>query len=330
MDPVSANSAAAAAAAAWYARLHADDATPADRAAFGRWLAAEDAHDQAWHDLVSATRILDAAREDPALRAMIAATRSDARASPSRRWWPMAAAAAVLLSIGGTAALVVNRPESQPEPRIADTRYATPIGRSRDIALADGTLMTIDAQSAVRVSAPGATRRVAIDRGQAYFKVAHDARHPFVVSAGGTQVTALGTQFAVRTANDHVVVSLVEGSVRVDTPAIGRATTLVPGNTLTIGQSGLHLTRAGADTATGWRKGELTFEATPLNQVVAELNRYSAQRIELADARLANRVFSGVLKTDGGGLALADALSAYGVAQVKQADRTHLVLASRP
>lgn len=330
MDPVSANPDAAAAAATWYARLHADDATPADRAAFGQWLAAEDAHDQAWHDLVSATRVLDAGRDDPALLAMIAAARSQARTGPTRRWWPMAAAAAVLLTIGGTATLVVDRHASLPTTRIAATRYATPVGRSRDIALPDGTLMTLDADSAVRVAAAGATRRVAIDRGQAFFKVAHDAHHPFIVSTAGSSVTALGTQFAVRTATDRVVVSLVEGSVRVDTPAIGRAMRLVPGNTLTIGRSGLHLTSAGADTATGWRKGELTFDATPLDQVVAELNRYSAQRIELGDARLAKRVFSGVLKTDGGGPALADSLSAYGFARVTYVDRTRLVLASRP
>lgn len=329
MDPASADPDAAAAAAAWYARLHADDATPADRAAFGRWLSAEDAHDRAWHELVSATRVLDDARDDPALLAMIAATRDDARAAP-RRWWPMAAAAAVLLSIGGTTALVLDRHATTAATEVAAVRYATPVGRSRDITLADGTLMTLDADSAVRVSAPGSSRRVAIDRGQAFFQVAHDAAHPFVVSAAGNSVTALGTQFAVRTASERVVVNLVEGSVRVDTPVLGRTTTLVRGNTLTIGASGLHLTRAGADIATGWRKGELTFDATPLGQVVAELNRYSAQRIELADARLANRVFSGVLKTDGGGTALADALSAYGIAHVKYADGNRLVLAPLP
>lgn len=330
MESVSANPDAAAAAAAWYARLHADDATPADRAAFGLWLSAEDAHDRAWHELVSTTRILDDARDDPALLAMIEATRGEARAAPVRRWWPMAAAAAILLSIGGTAALVVDRHKSPPATRIADVRYATPIGRSREVTLPDGTLMTLDAKSAVRVAAPDATRRVAIDRGQAFFKVAHDARHPFIVSAGGNNVTALGTQFAVRAAADRVVVSLVEGSVRVDTPTMGRAMTLVPGNTLTIGRSGLQLTRAGADNATGWRNGELTFDATPLKQVAAELNRYSVQRIELTDARLASRVFSGVLKTEGGGPALADALSAYGVARVTHVDRTRLVLASQP
>lgn len=330
MNPASANPDAAAAAAAWYARLHADDATPADRAAFGRWLSAEDAHDRAWHELVSATRILDDARDDPVILAMIAASRGEARAAPARRWRRMAAAAAVLISIGGTAALLVDRQPSPPAVRIAETRYVTPIGRSRDIALPDGTLMTLDAASTVRVAASGATRRVAIDRGQAFFKVAHDARHPFIVFAGGNSVTALGTQFAVRTAADRVVVSLVEGSVRVDAPAISRAMTLVPGNTLMVGRSGLQLISAGADSATGWRRGELTFDATPLRQVVAELNRYSVQRIELTDARLANRVFSGVLKTNGGGPALADALSAYGVARVAYVDRTRLALASAP
>ncbi|MEK9209803.1 FecR family protein [Sphingomonas sp. 2378] len=318
-----------AAAASWYARLHADNATPADRAAFGQWLSANDAHDRAWHELVSTTRILDDARSDPALLAMVAAARDDTRPAPARRWWPMAAAAAVLLSIGGTAALVVDRYAAGPATQVADTRYATPTGLMRHITLPDGTLMTLDAESAVRVAVPGATRRVAIERGQAFFQVAHDARHPFIVSADGNRVTALGTQFAVRAAADRVVVSLIEGSVRVDSRTMGRAMTLVPGNRLTIDRSGLQLTSAGADTATGWRKGELTFEATPLREVVAELNRYSTQRIELTDKQLANRVFSGVLKIEGGGNALADALSAYGIARVIYADKTRLALASQ-
>jgi ferric-dicitrate binding protein FerR (iron transport regulator) len=51
---------------------------------------------------------------------------------------------------------------------IADVRYATPIGGLHTITLADGTVMTLDAASAVRVSAPGSVRRVAIERGQAF------------------------------------------------------------------------------------------------------------------------------------------------------------------
>jgi len=318
-----------AAAASWYARLHAHDATPADRAAFGQWLSADDANDRAWHELVSTIRILDDARSNPALLAMVAAARDQARPAPVRRWWPMATAAAVLMSIGTTAALVVDRHAARPATQVADTRYVTPTGRVRTVTLPDGTLMTLDAASAVRVAAPGATRRVAIDRGQAFFKVAHDARHPFIVSAGGNSVTALGTQFAVRAVADRVVVSLVEGSVRVDSRVMDRTMTLVPGNMLMIDRSGVQLTSAGADIATGWRKGELTFEATPLKEVVAELNRYSTQHIELTDKRLQNRVFSGVLKIDGGGSALADALSAYGIARVIYADKTRLALASQ-
>ncbi len=327
MPPASASQDAAAEAAAWYARLHADDASPADRAAFGRWLSAEDSHDRAWHELVATTRTLDDARDDPALQAMMAAARGAAPAR-SARWGSMAAAAALILAIGGTTAVLQRDHAAPVRTAAADMVYATPIGRIREVVLPDGTRMTLDAGSSVRVARPGATRRVQIERGQAFFKVAHDAAHPFIVTVGRDTVTALGTQFAVRTATDRVVVSLIEGAVRVDTPVLGRTTTLAPGNRLTIGRTGLHLAKVGADAATGWRNGELTFEATPLAEVAADLNRYSRQRIIFADPRLGRRAFSGVLKTDGGGRALADALSAYGIAHVETVDDTRLVLAS--
>jgi transmembrane sensor len=317
----------AAQAASWYARLHADDAAPAERMAFDRWLAADDAHRAAWEAQMHIVQTLDAGRDDTALLAMIAAARGTPSAKP-KRWWPMAAAAAVLIALGGTTAMILDDRGNSPPTEIADIRYATPIGGLRTITLTDGTVMTLDAASAVRVSAPSAIRRVAIEHGQAFFKVAHDPAHPFVVSVGGNSVTALGTQFAVRSAPGRFVVSLIEGSVRVDTPAIHRTTTLVPGDALTIDRDGLQLTAAGADVAAGWRNGELTFDSVPLREVVADLNRYSSQRIELADARLAKRVFSGVLKTDQGGSALVDALSAYGIAHVRAESKARLVLAS--
>lgn len=293
MGPVSARPDIAAQAAAWYARLHASDATPADRMAFDRWLAADDRHSSAWDDLTRASRALDAGRDDPALLAMIAAVRGDAPAM-RRRWWPAVAAAALVLAVGGGTALMFDRTADTQATQIADTRYTTPIGGPREITLADGTRMTLDAASAVHVAASGAIRRVVIEHGQAFFKVAHDPAHPFVVAANGNSVTALGTQFAVRAASDRVTVSLIEGSVRVDTPAINRVTTLAPGNSLTIGPIGLQLTTADADTATGWRKGELTFDSIPLGDVVTELNRYSTQRIEITSPHLAKRVFSGI------------------------------------
>lgn len=326
MAPNSARPDPAAQAATWYARLHADDATPADRMAFDRWLAADAVHGDAWDRVTRTAHMLDAGRHDPALQAMIAAARGGGPAV-RRRWWPAAAAAAVVLAVGGGAVMLLDRPATTVAPQVAETRYATPVGRTREVALADGTQLTLDAASAVRVAAPGAIRRVVIEHGQAFFKVAHDPAHPFVVVTGRNSVTALGTAFAVRTAPDRVVVSLVEGSVRVDTPAIRRVTTLSPGNTLTIGRAGLQLATSGADSVAGWRRGELTFDATPLGEVAAELNRYSAQRIEIASPALARRVFSGVLKTDGGGRALADALGAYGIARVAVADPTRLVLA---
>ena len=130
-----------AAAASWYARLHADDATPADRAAFGQWLSADDEHDRAWHELVSTTRILDDARSDPALLARVAAARDQARPAPARRWWPMAVAAAAVLSIGGTATLVVDRYAAGPATPGAGPPHWKPAGPEGAITPPAGKLI---------------------------------------------------------------------------------------------------------------------------------------------------------------------------------------------
>ena len=327
---------AAAAAARWYARLHADDTSDGDRAAFTRWRNADPEHDAAWKAIERTDNLLRAERQHPELAGMIAAARSPAAAqgSPAFRY---AAAAAVVLAVGATAMLSVERgapPGRAPVAHVHASRmadgdasgaarvYASATGQVRQVRLPDGSGMTLDAQSRATVTASADERRVTLVAGRALFDVAKNPARPFVVTANGARVTALGTHFTVGSDLGGVVtVALLEGSVRVE--GAGGARTLVPGDVLTLARASLTLKHAAAEREAGWREGRLTFDAVPLAQVVADLNRYAPHPVTIADRRLAARPFSGSLRTRDGVEGLVAALDAYGIATArKQPDQT--------
>ncbi|MRG48267.1 DUF4974 domain-containing protein [Chitinophaga sp. SYP-B3965] len=90
-----------------------------------------------------------------------------------------------------------------------------PPGETYKLILSDGTEVRLNASTRLRFPFQfgKATRDVYVD-GEAYFKVAKDAAHPFVVHLPLSNVTVLGTSFNVNTYNaTQEKTSLVEGSV---------------------------------------------------------------------------------------------------------------------
>jgi transmembrane sensor len=321
---------AAGAAADWYARLRADgvgtDPGGVDRAAFREWHDDDPAHARSWSAIERVDRQLDALRGDDRLAAMLAAAKDDPATGSTWRSWPptpgLALAAALLLTLGITGGVMAGRAA----PPLRQAVVATATGQVRQLRLPDGSAMTLDAQSVAVVDAPGAERRIRLDRGRALFAVAKDKAHPFVVAAGDTSVTALGTHFSVELEAGRLTVALVEGSVRVDMGDHG-SRRLAPGDVLTLADGAITVQAGAAAIGTEWRTGTLTFDSLPLAEVAARLNHYSAQRIVIADPALARRPFSGVLDTNRGSDALVAALAAYRTARVTERTRDHITLA---
>ncbi|KQU49743.1 hypothetical protein ASG67_11610 [Sphingomonas sp. Leaf339] len=307
-------------AARWYARLRADDVTDTDRLAMRRWHAADPANARAWDAVSQVDGRLSAMRDDPAMRAMRDRMRPHAYAKSALPWRSYAAAAAIMLTVGTSATwLIAGR-----APPVREERIASATGQMRHLRLSDGSVMTLDTASTAMVQAPGDERRVTLQQGRALFAVAKDAVHPFIVSAGDNTVTAVGTEFSVELAPNGMTVALIEGSVRVASPDATRL--LSPGDVLTIA-NGHGTVRAGAATIdTEWRNGTLTFDAMPLGEVAAQLNRYTKRQIVIGDPALARRPFSGVLLTRDGADALVAALDAYGTARVARTTRDQIVL----
>lgn len=273
-------------AAAWLVRRDQPEWSAADAQALEYWLAESDAHKVALWRLEAGW---DATARLAATRSAVAERPPLYRFSGSR---PLQALAASLILLCLFAASTLPG-WVRSEPPAPLRRFATTVGEHRSVRLPDGSAVTLNTASMMRTAVDRGQRAVWLDRGEAYFDVAHDTNHPFVIHAGDRVVTVLGTRFSVRRDGRMVTVAVVEGRVRVEDAAggeRGRAAVITAGNVaISRGTSMLLTDRSPArvEAALSWRRGMLTFDRTTLGEAAAEFNRYNRRQIQIADARTA-------------------------------------------
>ena len=257
-----------------------------DQAGFDAWLAASDSNRAAFWRLEYGWEEADRVA---ALGRVEEAEESGYR-SKSRWWLPTAIAASIALAFGvqqfaGAPSPAPTR-DAAPQ-QIATNVYATPVGGKRLVGLADGSRIQLNTQSKVRTAFTRERREVWLDRGEAFFEVAHRGGQPFIVHAGDRQITVLGTKFSVRRDGDKVVVTVLEGRVRVDEMEDNRATrsSIIVGGDIALAEGAATLVTARSEQkvegALSWRTGMLTFDQKPLPAIAAEFNRYNARKLVL-------------------------------------------------
>jgi transmembrane sensor len=282
----------------WWSRMHGPDAEQ-HRAAFERWLAADPRNRQAY-------QMLEGAWQEAAMagETKFAKDRALGRHRPPfgitvPRVAALAAAAAAILLV------VVLRPAAQNpvRPPVETAQLLqTALGEIRTIDLPDGSKVTLDTDSQVRVSFAAEVRRVELVRGRARFEVRADPSRMFVVEAGDRQVSAPEGSFDAALQPNGVCVSAWRGSLdirdRGATITSAALFRLAPGQSIALppGQ-GLPPRSRPAGTDTGqWPAGMLVFHSTPLSDVLAETNRYSRRRIALGDPSLGELRVTGTFR----------------------------------
>jgi transmembrane sensor len=301
------------AAADWFARMRGPDANSL-RLEFERWRAADPARRDAYARLEAHYALAAGLRNTSVGRARQRAGR--------RRWsngWgaPRFALAAAALCLAVIAAGVTWR-SVQPEDAILASAVTSGIGQIRTLRLADGTSVTLDTDSAISVGFNATGRIVRLLQGRARFDVAPERRRPFVVEADGRSIVATGTLFDVALWRGDVRVNLLRGLVDVRRgtalkPAAGMIAHLTAGQSCAIGASAapaIGRTPAGAAL---WVDGMLSFDATPLGEVLAQTNRYSREQIQLGDASLAPLRVTGVFRPTPTAALAASLAAAFGL-----------------
>lgn len=184
--------------------------------------------------------------------------------------------------------------------RPADRIDSTDVGGRTLLSFTDHTEIELNTNTVIRFRMTTAERTVWLDKGEAWFRVAHDAAHPFTVIAGKHRITDLGTEFSVRRDADSVDVALVSGRAALSAAGVQTAT-LTPGDEAVATPLSLSVTRLTprelADKL-AWRRGMLVFHNTKLADVVREFNRYNTTKLVIVDPGIANEPFSAELKTD--------------------------------
>jgi transmembrane sensor len=274
-------------AAAWIARLQSEERGPADEAAFQAWLAEHPSHAEAFDSMTSVWDLAGGAAPgyQPPPRAAV-----PARAAGTTRRMAMAGAATL---VAATVAVVV---WTSFDPGKA---YATAPGETRRVALADGSTVTLDSNTSIRVRLGRARRAAQVTQGRAHFEVAKDAQRPFVVSAGGRTVTALGTMFDVSRAPTFVSVVLIEGrvGVRSTNPLDEEVRFMTPGERLVFAADGaVTQDRPNLVKLTAWESGDAVFENDTIAAAAAELNRYSHRPIVVQGTTVSRMRVSGVFR----------------------------------
>lgn len=274
---------------AWFVRLMSPECSVAERRSFEQWRASSTVNELAYVATERLWQRLDGMEADEVIGRHAAAALEPERAP---RRWPLALAASVIAVLVGVG--LVNQVTTS-----ATVEHYQTAGQSRTVTLADGSGVTMDLATEIDVRMSRGERNIELVAGRALFDVAHDASRPFRVDTGHGRVTALGTQFQVDVDADRVIVTLLEGSVSVSPPEAQRQELLrlAPGQQARY--SNARWTRRDVDAAAvaSWSSGFHVFSATPLDEAVREINRYSATKVRLADASLQSLTISGNFKT---------------------------------
>jgi len=286
---------------AWLARMARPGLGAWDRASLRTWLEA-DPDNLRQYERAKADQAALAGLEGVFAGDLARLRRRESRANPPRRL-----VLASGLAVAALVAAVVVAPMLSEAP--AGRLYESAPGQIMDVALDDGSRMTLDAGSAVRVAFARDVRRVTLERGGAYFEVAHDAAHPFQVGLADRRVIVTGTRFVTTLAGDLGEVFLLQGRVVVesadaaDKGALDAGLVLAPGERAVFsrGQPGLRKAAADVEAATAWRQHRLIFKDAPLSAVVAAASRYSSRPLVVADSRLDQVRVTAVLPLDGEG-----------------------------
>ena len=191
-------------AADWIIRRENGPWCDADQAELDAWLAEADGNKAAYWRLKHSWREAD---RSGALGPVASWADDVPEDAPARsRWWkPAAIAASLTIMVGaGSGIFLLNAPQPRQPTQIADAtplatkRFDTPVGGHRVIPLEDGSKVELNTASVVRASITAQSRQVWLDKGEAYFEVAHLSGRPFVVHAGNRTITVLGSKFSVR------------------------------------------------------------------------------------------------------------------------------------
>lgn len=283
-------------AAHWYAEFCSDDISRSDIEAWQKWISKSADHAWAWQQV---EQLQGKIQRLPTELSMAVWQGNEADRLQQRRRF-LKSASALVVSGGVLTALGY----SLTSPENYD--YTTLTGERREIRLDDGSLVVMNTASAMDVAFSATERHIFLREGEILVSTAADPSplyRPLVVVTGQGRIRALGARFIVREAEGTTQVSVLEHQVEIQPGRLAAGIVLAADEQSTFSHSTLtpaHPLPSGSD---AWQRGMLIVDNWSLKRVLAELARYSRQRLG-ADASIENFRLSGAFPLDNMTLAL--------------------------
>ncbi len=284
----------------WQARIGGGDISPEDRADFEQWLKASEHNRQAFERAELLWFKLEGLRSSAWATNRKTPPDLAEAVEPSTIWmlgWRLghratiSIAAAIMLAV----AIILISPSQKP------TLYRTQVAQTEDVTLADGTQVSLGAETRLTASLSSSERLVVLQHGEAFFDVARDPTTPFLVTVGQVTIEVVGTAFAVRRSNRSVRVGIAEGEVAVSADGqTDKIMHLSAGEQVETNLKSGHSEVSALDARqiAAWRWGELVYRNAPLAEIIADVNRYFDGQLTISDPAAADLTLNAVFNTD--------------------------------
>lgn len=175
-----------------------------------------------------------------------------------------------------------------------------PVGGFYQLKLADGTKVWLNSLTRLRfpVTFAGEERKVYLT-GEAYFEVARDSVHPFIVATDeGMEVKVYGTEFNVDTYRKGTVkTTLVNGKVGIRVSATGEEVRLSPNQMalFTKATQSIQVENVDSYGVVAWKDGKFVFEDEPIEEIMERLSRWYDVKVFYANERIKKHTFTGII-----------------------------------
>lgn len=177
--------------------------------------------------------------------------------------------------------------------------YRTGRGEQRQLTLPDQATVTLNTQTSVAFSRDVAEDRVELINGEASFATPPGAERMLVVQAADVTSSSTRARFGVRrlAQASRMRITCLDGEVRIERN--GEVRELAPGDQIHCNSRGFEsIVRIDPKVEMAWQSGIVIFQATPLETVIEEINRYRSGRIILTNSALAQKPVSGRFRID--------------------------------
>ncbi|MCK9412594.1 MAG: DUF4974 domain-containing protein [Prolixibacteraceae bacterium] len=180
------------------------------------------------------------------------------------------------------------------------TSITVPLGQMTNVELPDGTKVMLNSGSSITYDGSFALgkRQVSLN-GEAYFDVAKDREHPFVVQTFLLNFEVLGTSFNIEAYAEDITINttLIEGSLGVKDKSQNRILLLVPGENAQYDAltSKISVTKVNTEIYTSWKEGLITFRNEKLKDIARKIERWYNVKIIINNQKLGEQAYFGTI-----------------------------------